>query len=72
MGEYIAVCGRVASAFKDISAEVNAVGASLRAAGRDDLCEAVRVLQQQEKEQLRLVRAPGRLHWARSLLPARA
>jgi hypothetical protein len=57
MGEYNAVCTRVAGAFKDISAEVNAVGASLRAAGREDLCEAVRTLQQQEKEQLRLVRA---------------
>ena len=54
LATYNAVCARVASAFADISGEVNAAGASLRAAGRSDLFESVAALQAQEKEQLRL------------------
>ncbi len=56
LGAYNALCARVAAAFANISAEVNAAGASLREAGRSDLFDAVRTLQQHEKEQLRLVR----------------
>ena len=56
MGAYNAACGQVAAAFADISREVNELGTSLRNAGRADLFEAVRSLQQHEKEQLRLVR----------------
>ena len=54
MEAYTALCARVAASFADISREVNDAGASLREAGRSDLFDAVRTLQQHEKEQLRL------------------
>ena len=54
LAAYNVLCARVATAFTDISAEVNAAGASLRAAGRRDLFDCVATLQQHEKEQLRL------------------
>ena len=57
MGAYNSACAQVAAAFSEISKEVNELGTSLRNAGRADLFEAVRSLQQHEKEQLRLVRA---------------
>jgi hypothetical protein len=56
MGAYNTSCAQVAAAFAEISKEVNELGTSLRNAGRADLFEAVRSLQQHEKEQLRLVR----------------
>ena len=58
MAAYNAACVQVAQAFTEISAEVNAAGVSLRSAGRTDLFDAVRTLQQHATEQLRLVRVP--------------
>lgn len=76
MEAYTALCARVAASFADISREVNDAGASLREAGRSDLFDAVRTLQQHEKEQLRLEatlqvlrkeHAAGRWSWQRQL-----
>ena len=62
----------MAAALNDVSAEVNAAGASLRTVGREDLSDTAAALQQHEKEHLRLVatlqvlrkeHAAGRWSW---------
>ena len=72
MAAYSTRCAQVAAALNDVSGEVNAAGASLRSAGREDLSDTAATLQQHEKEHLRLVatlqvlrkeHAAGRWSW---------
>jgi ABC-type transporter Mla subunit MlaD len=72
MVAYSTRCAQVAAALNDVSQEVNAAGASLRSAGREDLSDTAATLQQHEKEHLRLVatlqvlrkeHAAGRWSW---------
>ena len=58
---YDSLCGAIAAQFNAASAGVNESEAQLRSRGRADLADAIRLVQLQEKEHLRLAsRAPRR------------